>query len=1218
MALTRIDSYLIDLDAIGGIDFDVQEGVPTLTVDETTHRVGVGTDNPNGLLSLSKDSGRLLTLRNSTTGFGANDGSYLALNGSDLQISNAEAADLIVYTNDTERLRITSDGEILISNTTNKFLSLDRTNVSSGSGEFNLNVESNSQATFSYDDGAQLVIGTSSSPRTQAGFSEKLRIDSNGRLGLNSNLSGAAAYNRLVINSPDNSCWMSMHSAQTGSTINSDGLDIGLNQNNDGHIWLRENASLLIATNGTEKLRIESDGRLTSTRSTTTAYDAAATTNNSNVVILNNGAAGHATLQFQSLSGGTAQTGQATISSFNESAGSKDTALTFGTRQSSDATVRERLRITSTGNVGIGTANPLSKLHVANSSTEYMIYTSSGNLELYGPENSNSPSYMRIGASYNQLGLYCSDTMHFNTSNTGGYVFGQDGVGHTYIKANGNVGINEDNPTALLQVTNNSPDPFNTILTTIKSTNSAGNGGAGTRIELVTGVATSWIQGLVDGGNSSSGSSIVFGTPSTGTVGTERLRIASNGQILFSGTSGDNQFTSRRTNVAGSDGDYFFQLNAQNRTPTTVGGLGFHQDGAEDSSRFVVFTRNTGGSNTESLRVTADKQIHFGNSGFGTTSVGGQEITGQNYSATLKVYDTRSNMWGMQIRRDTNTGPNGIFIRAGNTSSNYSLYVCGTNESTTHLVCQGDGNVGIGTNNPSNKLNVTTSQNASIIARFNDSTSATDSTAFIAIQTGYVNTQDNEGVVRIGARRNGNGNTPHLIFYTANNASSSSERMVITGGTGNVGIGTDNPINAKLHISGGASYGAVLRLTNTGTNGGDFFFLSSDNTWTAGSDKLLIGSGSPSSANTKIILTSSGNVGIGLNTPGATLHVRDSDNTTQGAAQIKISKGVGGGAAPSSVSRQNCYIHLGGSEWGAGANGNYLIGFGYTNGETGTGIPAYIGFKEVTTSGYTYGDLIFGTRDNTTGTNNATERLRIRSNGDVILGPYDAPGSYTNAANNVPYQIKVAPYGWQHHSELAAISMGNHSGATGNDDGEIVFKTTHNAHSSTAGLEERLRITSIGNVGIGTTNPSEKLDVEGAINCDAIYGKRFTDSTTVDTGIYVGNTPYYAAIFEVTVSGNPNHYGSFAYRCSSTYMVHIGTGWTGSDVSTIINATRISYGVGGSGNSSEVTASFVLWNGSTEYNSGVARNSSHQLRIKLSGLSTPSGAVVNIKQIHRL
>jgi hypothetical protein len=86
---------------------------------------------------------------------------------------------------------------------------------------------------------------------------------------------------------------------------------------------------------------------------------------------------------------------------------------------------------------------------------------------------------------------------------------------------------------------------------------------------------------------------------------TERIQIQSNGQILFKGTSGDNQFTSRRTNVASSNGDYFFHLNAQNNSSTTVGSLGFHRDTATDDSRFVISTKNTGGSLTERLRITS-------------------------------------------------------------------------------------------------------------------------------------------------------------------------------------------------------------------------------------------------------------------------------------------------------------------------------------------------------------------------------------------------------------------------------------------------------------------------------------------------------------------------------------------------------------------------------------------------------------------------------------
>ena len=102
---------------------------------------------------------------------------------SDLVFYTSSNVDLGGAGNDgaiTEHLRITSAGETLLSNSANRFLSLDRTNANSGSGEFNINVENNSQTSISYDDGAPLVIGTSSSPRTQAGFTERFRISSEG------------------------------------------------------------------------------------------------------------------------------------------------------------------------------------------------------------------------------------------------------------------------------------------------------------------------------------------------------------------------------------------------------------------------------------------------------------------------------------------------------------------------------------------------------------------------------------------------------------------------------------------------------------------------------------------------------------------------------------------------------------------------------------------------------------------------------------------------------------------------------------------------------------------------------------------------------------------------------------------------------------------------------------------------------------------------------
>jgi hypothetical protein len=55
MALTRVDSYLIDLDAIGGITFDDQAGTPTFHVNAITHRVGIGTFSPVSLLDVAGD-----------------------------------------------------------------------------------------------------------------------------------------------------------------------------------------------------------------------------------------------------------------------------------------------------------------------------------------------------------------------------------------------------------------------------------------------------------------------------------------------------------------------------------------------------------------------------------------------------------------------------------------------------------------------------------------------------------------------------------------------------------------------------------------------------------------------------------------------------------------------------------------------------------------------------------------------------------------------------------------------------------------------------------------------------------------------------------------------------------------------------------------------------------------------------------------------------------
>jgi hypothetical protein len=102
-------------------------------------------------------------------------------------------------------------------------------------------------------------------------LAERARIDSDGRLllGLSSSIGGAALLqvqgsgNRKAhFHQPDTgSCITQFTNSTTGSET-TDGLLVGLDSTEDGMLWLYENKNLTFATNSTERMRIDSDGRL--------------------------------------------------------------------------------------------------------------------------------------------------------------------------------------------------------------------------------------------------------------------------------------------------------------------------------------------------------------------------------------------------------------------------------------------------------------------------------------------------------------------------------------------------------------------------------------------------------------------------------------------------------------------------------------------------------------------------------------------------------------------------------------------------------------------------------------------------------------------------------------------------------------------------------------------------------------------------------------------
>ena len=180
------------------------------------------------------------------------------------------------------------------------------------------------------------------------------------------------------------------------------------------------------------------------------------------------------------------------------------------------------------GNIGIGITNPTEKTHISGT----------GDIKLrVGTTSSGVNANAALNLTTASEGNY---TIQTGNAVSGGLRFYDTTADaeRVRVSAAGSFGIGTGNPDEILCVSKSSPDPFNTVLTHLKLINGAGNQGAGNRIQFLTGAATSWIQSIVAGANSTSGSDLVFGTPSTGTVGTERVRITSTGDFNITQTPG--------------------------------------------------------------------------------------------------------------------------------------------------------------------------------------------------------------------------------------------------------------------------------------------------------------------------------------------------------------------------------------------------------------------------------------------------------------------------------------------------------------------------------------------------------------------------------------------------------------------------------------------------------------------------------------------------------
>ena len=583
---------------------------------------------------------------------------------------------------------------------------------------------------------------------------------------------------------------------------------------------------------------------------------------------------------------------------------------------------------------------------------------------------------------------------------------------------------------------------------------------------------------------------------------------------------------------------------------SAANGAGLTVDGASATLTYFS-TPDSWEFNKDLILDTTDATLKIKAGGTGTR--GAVDFTFNTdstvYGSLELDYDQRASegLW-------LNTGSYPVTIESA--SNQYIKFRSGTTE---HMRITSGGNVGIGTDNPSDLLNVYTTGQAKV--RIEGDGSATTAASLILQDNDSGSNFRGQGVfyydsisdVEWFSGRPYSGSDAFSIHRKTSvtdpgdTTANKDNLLFIIDSAGDVGIGTDNPSH-RLHV-----YGSEVAAFGPGATHGNTLLIGADIPTSTDADTAHI---ELTNGNLHID-TTEGSYGIYLNyfggqggtvfgngnsggvgkfhhdgilTVNATSVTGTASQNLQvsGGAYVSGSLGIGitNPSTKLDVSGIGRFTNNGGSLQLVGTNHTYLEFYpdGYAAGRKG-----YFGYPASTTDDLTLANQISGANielitnsgnvlvNTASETGTASQSLQV-SGGAYVSGSFGigstnpvglTPGSSdTLHLNGTSAVIRVGPYyssgGDRDNILLVANSQNTYIRSNNerfsfyNDSGDILFHGTSDA--------ENVRFTAAGNVGIGTTNPGSTLAVGGTIT-ELYNGSYWNVVTQADVGYGASQVP---------------------------------------------------------------------------------------------------------------